>query len=225
MNPSYTFLGQSDKTSFTKSNKSNLVVPNLLLSYTYFLNDNHSCHISIGYDVNDFTFKIILFKNNMFHTLLWDDWRLLFGNSMIIQNHINSTYEPNLVELPKLNGNSLFKITVRNNEKCLMSVQYNKKIVLNDIEWRNLYLLMPFINSIATWYSITWNEIQIFYNRYLETCIKRNVLVLQPNEFYEAGEKYHTYFNESRIFNELPVLCCFKLRDDLSKFYERLDNE
>lgn len=201
------------------------MVPDLLLSYTYFLNYNHSCHLSVGYDVTDFTFKIILFKNNMFHTLLWDDWSLLFGNSSVIQDHFNSKYGPNLVELPKLNGNSLFKITVRNNEKCLMSVQYNKKIVLDAIEWRKLFVLMPFIHSIATWYSITWKEIETFYKRYLETCIKKNVLILQPHEFFITGEQYHAYFNQSRMFNELPVLCCVRLRDDLSKYYDHLDNE
>lgn len=209
-------------TSIAKPKKNNLMVPDLLLSYTYFLNNNHSCHLTIGYDVDDFTFRIILYKNNMFHTLLWEDWNLLFGNAVIIQNHFNSEYGSNFLELPKSNGNSWFKISIRNNEKCLMSVQHNKKLVLDTTEWNKLFMLMPYINSIATWYSITWQEIENFYHRYLQTCIKKQVLILQPHEFFMPGEQYHNFYNQSRMFNELPILCRSKLEDDLRKNYEVL---
>lgn len=206
-----------------KIKKPKVEVPDLLLAYTYFLNNAHSCHLTIGYDVDDFSMKIILFKNNMYHTLLWEDWGLLWSNSTIIQNHFDGQYGIDFLELPRTDGNCSFKISVRNGEKCFISVQKNKKIVLEILEWRKLFSLVSYINAIAMWYNATRMEIQRFYDRYLELCIEKNVFKLNGQDFFKMIEVFPNSFNHSRMFNELSVFCHRKLQHDIHQHYKTND--
>lgn len=207
-----------------KKSKATIEVPDLLLSYTYFLNSNHSCHLSIGYDTTNFNLKIILFKNNMFHTFYWNDWSILYGNSGTIEKYLFNNNVANLIELPYIEGGTHFKMTTRGVKKCLISLQNNKKIVLDVLECIKLLSLMPYMNSIATWYNTTHNEILSYYNRYLQICIDNNILKLLPHHFFITGDLIQNFCNGSRIFNELPVLCHTKLRADLCLYYNRCNN-
>ncbi len=103
-------------------------VPDVLLGYTYFLNTNHSSHITIGYDHEDFKMKIILYKNNVFQEMRWDDWMLIFMNKMTIEHHFENGYGVEFIELPKVNEQCALKLSNRNNEKCLICVQNGKKL-------------------------------------------------------------------------------------------------
>lgn len=189
-------------------------VPELILAYTYFLNDNHSSHICIGYDNHDFMMKIVLYKNNIYQELKWDEWLLLFLNKSSIQNHFEGVYNVDFVELPKIDGQCSFKLSMRNNEKCFISILQRKKIILYKNEWEKLYSLIPFIHSIANWYVNNWKEIEKFYLRYLTKCIEKNVFKLMPHEFFIGAEIYGS-FNDSRLFNELSTISRKKLINDI----------
>lgn len=192
-------------------------VPDLLLSYTYFLNANHSSHISVGYDNQNFTMKIIIYKNNVYEELGWENWFVLFLNKETIQNHFEDLYGVDFVELPKVNGLNTLKLSFRNNEKCLIIIQNKKKIVLFKNEWWKLYGLSSFFHSIVYWYLNNWSQIETFYYRYLNKCIEKNTFKLQSHEFF-VGDETLTSFNVSRLFYELPVISRKKLLDDIYSF-------
>lgn len=193
------------------------VVPELLLAYTYFLSANHSSHITVGYDSQNFNMKIILYKNGVYEEIDWDNWFVLFMNKDSIQNYFEGLYAVNFLELPKVNEECILKLSHRNNEKCLIFNQIKKKIILDKHEWSKLSTLIPFLHTIVYWYLNNWKEIESFYLRYLTKCIEKNAFKLQSQEFFVEDEILGS-FNTSRLFNELPVISRKKLLDDIYAF-------
>lgn len=215
-------LQKSLKSAGIKIKKPVVEIPDLLLSYTYFLDKYHSTHMTVGYDNENFTLRIILYKNSMFHALLEDDWTVLFKNSEIIDDHFNNKLEADFAELPHTSKTVQFKLSHRKDKKCLISVENNKKLILNAFEWKKLNEFIPYINSIVKWYSFTKMEIQRYYDRYLQVCIENNLYQLMPQHFFVTSEQSHYYYNNSRIFYEMPIICKEKLRNDLCKFYNNV---
>lgn len=203
-----------------KKNKSKHenVVPELLLSYTYFLNAEHTSYISVGLDTNNFKMKIILFKNGIYHNLQWEDWSLLYVNINVIQNHFNG-YGVDFLELPKTPSDIIhYKLSSRITEKCLILTGDNKKVVIKLKEWMSLYNLMPFINSIVTWYIHTAHDVEIFYHQYLLKCIEVKSFKLEAQHFFIPSTSA-TYYqcNYSRLYQEIPLLCQNKIIIDLNQ--------
>lgn len=202
-----------------KRSRTIMEVPDLLLAYTYFLNKNHTCHLSVGYDNEDFTLKIVIFKNTICQSFRWEDWILLYENMETIETFFSDNYNADFLELPYTNNSARFKMSIRNDKKCLISVQNNKKLILDVQECLKLLHLMPYIHSIALWYNITSSRIEAYYNRYLQICVDNKILKLLPNHFFLIDDQNHNYCNSSRIFNELPILCQYKLSNDLYQHY------
>lgn len=197
-------------------------VPDLLLGYTYFLNDIHTCHLTIGYDVDYFTMKVILYKNNVYEILQWPEWNSLFINMAVIKTHFNEKMNGiDFMELPKSSQNCCaIKLTTRNSERGLLFLQDGKKrIVLNEKEWEKLYALLPYMNSIVNWYMLSSKEIFEFYKQYMSVCIEKNTLRLSSHELMMSSTLNFNYCNFSRLFNEIPILCKQKLINDV---YEHL---
>lgn len=215
-------LQKSLKSAGIKIKKIVMEIPDLLLAYTYFLDKCHSTHITVGYDNENFTLRIILYKNSMFHTLLEDDWNVLFKNSQIIDDHFSNKLEADFAELPHTSKAVQFKLSIRKEKKCLISVENNKKLILNAFEWKKLNEFIPYINSIVKWYSFTKMEIQRYYDRYLQLCIENNIYQLLPQHFFVTSEQSHYYYNSSRIFYEMPIICKEKLRNDLCQYYNNV---
>lgn len=200
-------------------NKNQIDVPDLLLSYTYFLKNDHSSHLTIGYSTEDFNCKILLFKNGKICLLDIMDWKNLFDNLEIIESFFCNINDLKFIELPHCGGNIIFKLSIRNDKKCIISSYNNRKVALHKEEFLKLQSLSPYLNSIVSWYSNMSVEIRNYYMAYLQICIDNNVLKLSPNQFFIIEEQTRNFYNNSRLFNELPILCKKKLRDDLSKYY------
>ncbi len=202
-----------------------LEVPDLLLSYTYFLDNYHTCHLTIGYDTNDFQSKMVLFKNNRMNVWNMADWTNIYTNGELMDKFFYDTsYDAEFIEMPHCGGNVLFKLSIRNKEKCLIANHNNRKIILFKEECSMLLSLLSYLNSIMTWYNITSVEIKNYYDRYLQICINNNVLKLSPHQFFITSEQSQSCYNSSRIFNEIPILCHKKLRYDLSNYYNNKKN-
>lgn len=72
------------------------------------------------------------------------------------------------------------------------------------------------------WYINSSMEIQLYYYKYLEKCIENNVMRLQPNHCFTMENQTQFSYNNSRIFNELPVICENKLKTDLINYYTNI---
>lgn len=195
--------------------KKMVTVPNLLLSHTYFLNDQHTCYVNIGYDINTFKTTIILFKNTVFHILSSDAWTTaVFNNLQTIKSHFSCENNISFAELPKTTGNCDVKLTCRNNERRIMFTSGGKKIVLNSKEWEHCASLSSFLQSIIIWSEAVWTDVANYYSLYLVKCFDRKTHALQIQDFFIPPVTGYNYFNYSRLFNEIPVLCRHKLIND-----------
>lgn len=206
-----------------KITKSKEIVPDLLLGYTYFLNQTHSAHITIGYDVDDFSPKIVLFKNNKFIILNIYDWSVLTANDKIIKEFLYAK-KVDFIEIPNSDkGLSEFKLSTQKNIKCLVMSQNNKKLVLDSNECLRLYNLLTYVYSICKWYENTSKEIEEYYNQYFINCIKNETCHLSSHQFFALPEHKQISYNLSRVFTEIPILCYKKLQNDMCKYYDSID--
>ena len=205
-----------------KNLKDDIVVPELLLSYTYFLNDSHTCFMTIGYDVNDFKLKIVVYKNKICICLGIDDWIILYKNAETIDGFFNNKFLSNFYELPKSGTGIEFKLSIRKNIRQLI-IANKKKILLDDAEWKKLYNWLPYLTSIATWYDMTSLEIQNYYQQYLQLCIQNKVFSLFPQHFFLTGSQNNCFYNNSRLFQELPIFCNLKLKNDIANYYDNCE--
>lgn len=195
--------------------KTNGIIPNLLLSHTYFLNDQHTTYISIGYNIESFKPVIILFKNTVYHELSTDVWTTtIFNHLDVIRNHFNRENNISFAELPKISGNCTVKLTCRNNEPLILFTDGCKKIILNSEEWEHVYAVSPFLQSIITWSETNWQDIENYYNLYSLKCFDQKKFSLEMKDFYIPPLIGYNYFNYSRLFSEIPIFCKHKIMND-----------
>lgn len=194
--------------------KSTLRVPELLLSYTYFLNSQHSCYLRVGYDTESFKLKIVLYKNMIFQEWSFEDWNNLHRNTGTIQNYFQSN---DGVEIKNDDAASSMTIRLlkRSRGKCIQFQNVAAKIKIFQSEWEELFVMMDFLNTVINWCSVIWHEIEQYYNIYYQKCIQLQVNRLSPNEFFIPIPSTFNYCNFSRLFNEIPVLCKNRLQQDL----------
>lgn len=195
--------------------KQNVIVPTLLLSHTYFLNEQHTSYLSIGFDSESFEPAIILFKNSIFHALSTETWTTsIYNNWLIIQNHINGENNISFAELPNTNSDCEVKLTCRNNERLVLFKNGCKKLALNPEEWSRVADLLPFLHSIINWSEVIWQHVREYYNLYVMKCCERQAYSLNVVDFFIPPITSHNFFNCARLFNEIPVLCKKKLLND-----------
>ena len=189
---------------------------NLLLAYTYFLNPDHSCFITIGYDAITFEMKIILMKNKKFQEWSINEWYHLYQNAQEIQRYFESNSNNVAVSstLKKVINisNDMTGITIQfdHSDKKLMIFDSFCKIVIMSNEWYILYSLLNFINSIVNHYYSSSQQIECYFIAYSNKCKQMRTSSLPLNEFFLFSS---SFCNFSRLFNEIPVICCDKLNE------------
>lgn len=198
----------------------NVSVPDLLLSYTYFLNTQECSFISIGYDAISFDVRVILYKKSTCQTWTWSDWYSFYNNINIIWPHFNSTYNFSKDLSVTTSGDVKLNVTSINDEKFLLSVQGSKIIRIDHAEWDKLHSMAPFLNAVFQRYLESWAEIEAYYNKYLEKCLELNIPKLSSNDFFVPITLLFKNCNYSRLFHEIPLLSKSKLLND---FYTKLN--
>jgi len=200
--------------------KKNVVIPNLLLSHTYFLNDQHTSYITIGYNIETFKPVIILYKNTVFHELSTDAWTtIVYNNLEMIRNHFYSENSISFVELPKIDGNCDVKLTCRNNERHILFTNGHKKIILNFEEWERVSAWSSFLQSYIMWSETNWQDVWNYYNLYTMKCFDQKTFSLEMKDFFIPPVIGYNYFNYSRLFNEIPILCKNKI---INEYYSNV---
>lgn len=192
--------------------KEMLKIPRLLLSYTYFLNGLNTAFISAGYDVESFKLKIIVYKQKSFQVWTFDDWNHLYVNALLINNFMNKRSNNTIPKNNEFSGvetNMHYTLSVHKERKYLTFKTASSEIVLSKIEWNNLYMTLKFFNSIIMWCNSAWKDIEYYFNIYYEKCSLLGVNELPVNKFFVATT--YNYCNFSRLFNEIPIFCRYKL--------------
>lgn len=179
----------------------------LLLSYTYFINDDCSKYISVGF--NPETFK----PQTKLHHVGVHQSRLDLKEWIYIFTVKNDEFS------------SLF--TSKNPVKICCSlksldIKFKKqKIIINGFEinaqeWLLIVKLSNFIQSVLYWCRQTANDVINYYQNYVEKCKAHNVYSLEATHFF-VNDTSEMKCNHSRLFYEIPILCKNKLLSDISK--------
>lgn len=113
------------------------VSTNLLLSYTYFLNSNKSSSISIGFEPEDFSSRIVISSSKKHTSFRHNDWVHLYNNSHKIDSFFatNST-----INIENHYGVIESKLKNKINRK---KINFGlRKIALREDEWKELFFLV-----------------------------------------------------------------------------------
>lgn len=82
-------------------------------------------------------------------------------------------YSVNFVELPKSTGKCVFKLSVRNNAKCLISMNGKKKRIER----------------------LEWNGMMVYRQMVYNICIEKNTFKLQTHDIlFDENETYMIQF-------------------------------
>ena len=185
-------------------------LPDLLLSYTYFLDNYNKSLISVGYDTNLLLPIILLIKQpNNFVIIEFSKFKIINNFRKEINKYfIGDTSSPII-------QSSDFSL-LRGKQRGLTIADGDCKITLKEKEWNRLYKFIPFINEVINYQYKTAYLVSDFYESYLKQCTEQSVLKLNqlPVTPYEVDTNTINY---SRLFYEIPVLCENKLFDDYFK--------
>lgn len=195
---------------------------NVLLSYTYFLKSN-STLITLGYDAITFDVVVYICKNGVAVKLYHFDWVKLHQICGVVTSFFAGAAETpqGLDQISNDVSACAFKLTKRKSGKYLVIWNNGHKICINEDEWNRLYELIPFMQSIITWYSLTTREISSYYWNYVEKCRLSRSTVLQPCEYFVQSSA-NFLCNYSRLFSEIPLLCKNKLKLDVLAPHPRM---
>lgn len=184
--------------------------PKLLLSYTYFLDDQNKVYISVGHSPENFKSQVVFSKKTNQKVFDSDDWLngIYTFKESIVEYFNDETVTDSIKE------NSFELVCVGGVKKLMIKCGRKKFIEIYKTEWCKLYELASFINSIVDFQQNVVLEVENYYRMYLKKCVEKNSVTLQHTDYFTLSHIDYNSFNYSRLFHEIPSLCKSKLIAD-----------
>lgn len=201
-------------TSETKRrNKLSIIPKNLLLAYTYFLNEKHTCKVIIGFDVETFEAEIILHRCNEVPTYIsFKEWEFFFAKFKQLNEEEQKGLTINDDQLvDKLLENFVLKSTTKMMLNFTLNDYDNKVFTLFKNEHEQFLNIVEFLNIVMCYNSNASNNVREYFNKYMEKCRTKNLLQLTLDDYYIPMQMSHVHCNYSRLFFEIPLYCSMKL--------------
>lgn len=185
----------------------------LLLSYTYFINADHSKYISVGYSVDNFTPCVIVNYIGIAKIkLVLLEWLNIF---LLKNEDISSFFSSCGSKKPK-NSIKTLKNTKIQFDAASKSVIING-LAINHEEWTLMLQMTDYIQSVLYWCRQSTREVSSYYNEYVKRCCEQNVYSLDATHFFSDISSIKC--NYTRLFWEIPILCREKLMNDVNNYY------
>jgi hypothetical protein len=186
----------------SKKIKKTVTTPNsLLLAYTYFLNNQQTCKVIFGFDVNTYQAVIIFQRNNFAPLMLnFDEWTHFFN----IQKEETSTDE------------------IHNNREALVEPLHNlefssvKTFTLKQNEYEIMEKMINFINAVMIYNCNAQGTVKEYIESYIAKCIERNIHELPYEDCYIPMQISFIHCNYSRLFYEIPIFLKNKILEKLT---------
>lgn len=181
----------------------------LLLSYTYFLNNESTKFICIGYDTIHFS-PIIHLNHIRKSSIIWNilDWLTFTTHICSIQDFLS--HNSNNINISFTN----FLIS-----NCDEKIFIKDKVSLEEVEITaaemfTLINLIDFLNTIMFHYKSCVAYIQEYYNLYVLNCSTKNVFSLSTSDYFvPPSDRFQ--LNYYRLFYEIPIIFKEKLLFDV----------
>lgn len=187
----------------TVCNKGKIRGENLLLNYTYYLDDYHNRKVILGFDPQTFKAKIVFHLHGRFPVSAdFIEWSSLYPFLNKLQQTLSSDEEP--ADLEKKNTRKQYKIPIGGEGNSII-LHYSEILKLfNLMEWFNLVM---FHNNNAV------DSVKNFYKLYCEKCKEKGVVKLTAKDFFLPVTPSYMYVNYTRLFNEIPSVCNLSTMD------------
>ncbi len=177
-------------------------IKQLLLAYTYFLNDGCIRYLSAGFSTITLKPVIILCNdNNNILELTPQEWYQIFLHKEDIDKHVNGDlYKNTFHHLSKPDDKRLILL----NEKPQIMLGDDKtQIIIGKKEWQSILPMVDLLNTILTFYTKIHDDIVQYYIKYTQLCFEKNALCLGLECYFPTEQKVE--FNSTRLFNELGL--------------------
>lgn len=195
--------------------------PTLVLQTVYFLNNNCSKSLCIGYDTeNDFKVTIILMTMYSYVTLSVTDWLTLMLNHTEAACWFNNASEfqqlgefktTNNYKISKLSNDETHFLEISNNS----AHRQNNNIFLFHNEFSRCIELDSLLQTFIKQMQPNSQFLTDYYNWYVYHCsVNRKKSLDQCDYFTPFGDV--SSFDSLRFFMEIPIFCEQKLKSDLS---------
>lgn len=198
--------------------------PNLVLQSVYFLNDNATKHISIGYDpTNDFRLSVIVTCNLSYVIMSAVDWASFMLNFIEISDYLAGKNCEEFVNVRTTKNIRISKVDMNDKRYCYLEnhprTRLNNGVLFNQKEFDKCCQLDSYIQPLLKQMQLTPHLIDDYYNWYVYHCQLYKKSVLNDSQYFiPYGNS--TTFDSLRLFNEIPIYCEEKLNIDLASFIE-----
>lgn len=177
---------------------------NLLLNYTYHLDDCHNRKIVLGFDPSSFEAKIVFHRHGLFPvSASFSEWSAVYKHLNELKTKMEETLPANQLEL-----NNEHRIPINN----------NSSIILKQTELYKLFELLTFFNIIMYHNNNASDSVKEYYKKYAEKCKGKSVLTLTCEDFFIPSRTSYVHLNYSRLFYEIPLFCINNLIFDTINF-------
>lgn len=200
-----------EKSSSKKSKKAIVIKKNfnhLLLTYSYFLNNENTKIITIGFDSTNFSPTIQLGKIGK-SILTWNvlDWITFTFHACSIQNNLNNNINISISFTNFMIHNSDGQIFIKNNIS-------DEEIEFTSEEIWIVLKLIEYFNTIIFHYKSCAVYVQEYYNQYVVNCASKDLFYLNTTDYFIPPAD-HYQLNYYRLFYEIPIICKEKLLSDV----------
>lgn len=185
-----------------------------LLSYTYFLNDECTKYITLGYSMDTLKPTVILHQImpcNSFVILMAQEWYSI----LVHQERITNTFFVNTAETSSLSiypfGDQKYLRLdhIMKNVSIGTFGESDVQISIKQKEWRTMVQLTDLLNSILQYYIRTTEEVTQYFLKYTQTCFDKNLMFLGQEHFFKPT--VDSKCNFIRLFNELGIFLSQKI--------------
>lgn len=174
--------------------KAEVAVENLLLNYTYYLDECHSRKVVLGFDKCTFEAKIVFHLNGCFPvSTTYTGW-------MSVYSFLNNL-KKKIFEEP-------FALNQEDEMKKQYKIPIEKgSVTLKQTELYKLFDMMEYFNLVMFHNNNATESVKEFYKKYCEKCKERNVLKLTGEDFFIPSRASYVHINYTRLFYEIPFYC------------------
>lgn len=185
---------------------------NLLLAYTYFLNDQHSSKVIIGFSTETFEAEIIFhrFKECPIY-ISFKEWEKYFINFKKLEEKRSADQTELLINLEDNKSKALTKILVN----FTLDNDNNKIFAMFKNEHQHFLNIIEFMNVVMSYNNNASNNVKEYFNKYMEKCKAKSLFQLSFDDYYIPMNLSHVHCNYSRLFFEIPLYCSSKLFENL----------
>lgn len=192
--------------------------PTLLLQYCYYLNSAATKQVIVGFDSETFRPYVVLMslceKSYLFFSV--SNWSFVIDGLDKCEKYLKYKKE----NVWGVSADDIFQMDKVESDDCntrqikIANVVFNCEILFGLEEIETLIQLSSFLSRILNHYNDKWGYVKEFYRAYLIECCVGDENKFSLKQFFSIKSPSVNYF---RLFNEIPVICRNKLKNDLEE--------